>query len=472
MTRADTLRSYKDLSAGLQGLIPNLDKMRSSAMQHLLATGLPEVKSELWRYSNIHKITDVAYSLANADDVNSADNSSDTLNVKSLASSVEDVAARFVFVDGRYHEDLSFQKFDTEKGQSSPQIDRLGDHFKSDREEADQLEIGRDGLGWLNTALLTDGLAITAPAGMQTNQPIEIVYISTTTGKKSFHPRIVINLGEGSRLTVIERFSSTPGSDAWINAISQIKLSKSSFLKHLRLVGQSSHSSVTGCCHIQVEESARYMGLVAAIAGGLIRLETHAKILGEKAHATINGLSLAARGEKHENLVHVDHQIGYATSDQIYRAVACGQGSSSFSGKIIVAKDAQKTEADQSFKALVLDRAGEVNAKPELEILADDVKCSHGATIGELDIAALFYMEARGIDPAEARQLLVRSFLADVLIDFDDTVFFDIVSDRIARWFDTTDPAKEPASQKNISGSDINDPGSKQIDHQGIDSHA
>ena len=157
-------------------------------------------------------------------------------------------------------------------------------------------------------------------------------------------------------------------------------------------------------------------------------------MLGEEADATIDGVALAATGQNHDTLTHVSHVVPFATSDQIFRTIADTRGKTSFAGKVTVEKDAQKTAADQSFKALVFDRTGEANAKPELEIFADDVKCSHGATVGELDSKAIFYLTSRGIDPVTARQMLVEAFTADALLRVDTDPVRDAMTACISDW--------------------------------------
>jgi Fe-S cluster assembly protein SufD len=163
------------------------------------------------------------------------------------------------------------------------------------------------------------------------------------------------------------------------------------------------------------------------------RFEGHVKVMGEDARATIDGVALAGKDQSHDILTNVRHMVPGSTSDQVVRTIADAFGKTAFQGKVIVDKDAQETEADQSFKALLFDRRGEANAKPELEILADDVKCSHGATVGELDEKAIFYLTSRGVDPVTARQILVSAFTADAFERVDDDLKA-VIAEKVAQW--------------------------------------
>ncbi len=243
----------------------------------------------------------------------------------------------------------------------------------------------------------------------------------------------MIELGEGAKLSVIERYI---GDDSayWTNVVLQARIAEGATLNHIRMQEEGASAHHTGKSFVNVDTEGRYICTSLSLGAKTARFEAHVRLLGEEAHASIDGVALAATGQSHDTLTHVSHVVPAATSDQIFRTVADTRGKTSFQGKVTVEKDAQQTAADQSFKALVFDRTAEANAKPELEIFADDVKCSHGATVGELDRKAIFYLTSRGIDPVTARQMLVEAFTAAALERIGAEDVKQAIADRLNDW--------------------------------------
>ena len=413
------LESYKASAATLRGLIPGVDGLRSTALARLADQGLPTARQEAFRYTDVKPFKD-SFTLARKPSV-SID----------LPPMLPGVAGRFVFVNGVYDEELS----QTDGDIPTVSIRRLSNHLAANPDRCVDLVTGEDGLALINTALVNDGLVLQVASGVKQEESLEILHIMIGAEGSAAHPRTVIELGEGASLSLIERVIGDDG-QYWFNPVTQARISERATLKHVRLVEAGASASVTSRVHVRAGAKATYRAVNGLFSGAMVRLETGVKVLGEGADLTVDGVSLAASGTRHDSLTHLDHQVPASDSDQIFRSVAAARGVSSFQGKVTVAVDAQHTEANQSFKALVLDRSGEANAKPELEILADDVQCAHGATIGELDAAALFYLVSRGIDPKTARGILIRSFLSDALVRFEGTAIAEIFDDRLDAWFD------------------------------------
>lgn len=418
MTDQSLLDGYRQSAEKLAGLIPGVDGLRSSAIARLADKGIPSQKAEAFRYADIKRLRDTGFTLA----------SKAAEGAVEIPEMLAGVAARFVFVNGVYSEDLS------SGAEGGVSVRRLANHLTANPDRAQELEAGEDGLALLNTALMQDGLYVSVPAGVAVEGTIELLHISNGADGSAVHPRTLIDLGEGASLSVIERAIGDDG-DHWYNPVTQIRLPEKSNLTHARIFEEGAAATVTSRVHVRAGANAKYRAINGLFSGQMVRVETHVKVLGGDADLTVDGVSLAATGTRHDSLTHLDHQVPESDSDQIYRTVTAARGTSSFQGKVTVAKDAQLTEANQSFKALVLDRTGEANAKPELEILADDVKCAHGATIGELDQNALFYLTSRGVEPKTARGILIRSFLGDSLVRFEGTPIATILEERLDAWF-------------------------------------
>ncbi|WP_262693259.1 Fe-S cluster assembly protein SufD [Kordiimonas aquimaris] len=410
--------TYRNQLSALTGMIPSLDDVRTRAFKKFAETGFPSARSEDWRYSDLKTLRKNIFEQA-------AKPHSDA----TIPATICKTAARLVFTNGQYREDLS----DLGDLWQAASIRPLANHLMANPDRASDLVHGNDGIAALNTALMRDGLVLNIPAGVEIDEPVEIINVMSGAAEAATHTRHLIELGEGAKLTVLERFI---GDDSayWVNTIMQARVTEGAVLKHIRLQEEGSNAVHTAKTFVSVGAEGRYDTCNISLGGLVARFEAHVRLLVDEATANIDGVALAATGQSHDMVAHVDHRMPNTTSDQIFRTVAEARGKTAFQGKIVVAKDAQKTIADQSFKALLLDRTAEANAKPELEIFADDVKCSHGATIGELDAKALFYLTSRGIDPVTARQMLVEAFTDHALLRIPGEDLGDAVRDRISAW--------------------------------------
>jgi len=412
------LEGYKSQSTGLVGTVPGADELRKKALADFAGSGFPTNRTEDWRYSDLKQLRSQIFNLAGP-----------APKTPEIPVAIGETAARFVFVNGRYDEELS----DLGDLWQAVPIRSLANHFMSNIDRANELVTGNDGVSFLNTALLRDGLVLSIPSGVVIDDPIEIIHITNGASGAAAHVRHVVELGEGAEIAILERFV---GDDSayWTNSVLQARVTEGARLTHIHLQDEGPNAQHTAKAFVNLGAGSQYKCTSIALGGNMSRFEAHARILVDGANATVNGVALAATGQSHDMLTHVNHTVSNATSDQIFRTVADARGKTSFQGKVTVAKHAQQTLADQSFKALIFDRTAEANAKPELEILADDVKCSHGATVGELDDKAIFYLTSRGIDPETARQMLVEAFTADALggIPFDDMK--EAIMTRISEW--------------------------------------
>lgn len=410
--------AYRDQMWNLVGSLPGIDGVRERALNKFAKSGFPSTRDENWRYSDLKALrTGVrrAAAMPKAD--------------IEVPAALCETATRLVFVNGGYREDLS----DLGDLWQVASVRPLANHLMANMDRANELKHADDGVGFLNTALMRDGLVFSIPAGIEIDDPIEVVHIMQGAGDTAAHMRHLIELGEGARATLIERFVGDE--DAyWLNSVLQARVAQDAHLDHYRLQEDGPAAVHTAKTYVNLGAGAMYQAVNVSLGGAVARFEAQVRLLLDDASATIDGVALAGTGQSHDMLVHVDHRMPETNSDQVVRTVADARGKSAFQGKVTVAPGAQQTIADQSFKALLLDRTAEANAKPELEIFADDVKCSHGATVGELDDKALFYLTSRGIDPVTARQMLVEAFTDEALARIDNEDFAAAVRERISGW--------------------------------------
>ncbi len=410
--------AYRDQLWGLIGTLPGLDGVRERALNKFASAGFPSTRHEDWRYSDIKTLRTTPF-----------DQMAAPMQAPDLPAPLTDVAARLVFVNGRFQESLS----DMGDLLQAASVRPLANHLMANAERVDELNLGSDSINLLNTALMRDGFVLSIPAGIEIDEAIEIVHVSAGADHAAAHVRHLVEMGEGASATLLERFV---GDDSayWVNSLLQARVTEGATLTHIRMQEEGPAATHTATAIVSVGAGGNYHATNISLGSNLSRFEARVRLLADEANATVDGVALAGTGESHDMLVHVDHRMPNTTSDQVFRTVADARGKTSFQGKVTVAAGAQQVNADQSFKALLLDRTAEANAKPELEIFADDVKCSHGATVGELDDKALFYLTSRGIDPATARQMLVEAFSDEAFARTGNESLADSIRARVGQW--------------------------------------
>ncbi len=411
--------SYAHQMEALMGLIPALDDGRKKALDAFAKTGIPGKKDENWRYADLASLRKNAFP--------PMERSKYTVPV------IEgDFAGKLVYVNGGFDEAQSLSTAELEK----LRISHLSNHITSNAKRAETLLQEGDGLLLLNTALMREGTVIHIPAGVKVEKPILIHHFINDAENTALHLRHTIEMGEGAEATIIESFSGDQ-SAYWLNNILEVRVSENASLTHLRLLTDGEKATHTGKCFVDIDAGGKYTSFTVSTGGSMVRCESHVRLLGENAKANLDCIALAAPGQIHDILTHVDHAVPNAKSDQMFRAVLAKKGKTAFQGKVTVRANAQHTLADQTCNSILLDRSAEANAKPELEIWADDVKCSHGATVGELDDKALFYLMARGIAPDEARAILVEAFIAEVVDRLKEDQLKNITTSCLHLWLDS-----------------------------------
>jgi Fe-S cluster assembly protein SufD len=269
----------------------------------------------------------------------------------------------------------------------------------------------------LNSALLRDGLRISVPRGAVVERPIGLMICDTAeSGAGMSQVRIEIELAAGSRAEFIEYHASAGAGGHYANTVVNLRLGSDAHAAYVRIQDRNRAHVQTGQLGIRLGKDATVEHAAFDFGGRLVRNDLNLGIDTAGASAALAGLYLVGDGQHIDNHVRVDHRVGPARSRQDYRGILNGKARAVWNGKVLVHAGADGTDADQSNHNLLLSNRAEIDTKPELEIYADDVKCSHGTTVGELDAASLYYLRTRGLDEREARQVLMRAF-AQAIVD-------------------------------------------------------
>ncbi len=272
----------------------------------------------------------------------------------------------------------------------------------------------KNGLTALNTAFAQDGIFIYVPDGISIEKPIQMVNIVNTDEDLFIQPRNLVILGKNARLTLVYCDDSIKHKKSFINACSEFFIDENASLDYYKLQNKDSLSTVITNNFYQLEKNSHLNTNTLTFNGGLIRNETYVSLRGQGSNAKVFGLYLVDREQHVDNQVYIDHGAPETSSYEQFKGIMDDNASAVFNGHIHVSRDAQKTEAYQSNKNILLTDTAHVSSKPFLEIYADDVKCSHGATVGQLDPEALFYLKSRGICDRNARMLLMYAFAAEI----------------------------------------------------------
>jgi Fe-S cluster assembly protein SufD len=387
-------------------------RTREEALHRFLSLGFPTTREEEWRFTSVVPIAERAFTLARP----VASNASDDVIAPFRPAAAP--AAELVFVNGHYDPALS-------RHGTLPQGLRvenlgavLGRGDEVNRHLAAVAGFERHPFVALNTAFLDDGACVRLPDGMILQQPIHLLFVvmGETNGQSIMvHPRVMVVLGANSQASIVETYVGAPGARYFTNAVTEIVLGENAVLDHYTLQYESTDAYHVGSIHVRAQRSATCAAHSISLGGALVRNDVVAVLNGEGVECTLNGLYVASDERLVDNHTTIDHAQPHCGSREVYKGILADRARGVFNGKIIVRPDAQKTDAKQTNRALLLSADAQINTKPQLEIFANDVKCTHGAAVGQLDDEALFYLRSRGLSDAAARQLLIHAFAADVL---------------------------------------------------------
>ncbi|HRF80331.1 MAG TPA: Fe-S cluster assembly protein SufD [Flavobacteriales bacterium] len=380
----------------------------AEALAKAQALPVPTSKTEAWKYTRVAKLFNQPYA-APKGDVNVA-----------LPARLPFDALRVVFVNGHFRADLS----DDLKGQKGVVIDSLQHHLAHGPVKEHYGTLAPTGerlFTAMNTAAPTDGLILLVTKGVKVEKPIHVLHV-TTWERQLVQPRDLFMLHEGAEAEVIIEHIALDTPEALVNSVRECAVGEGARLTIHKLQHEvngpaNNLSRLSGISFegVRVASKGHFSLSTTTLDGALVRNEVNVSLAGPEAHAELNGVYLLNGTTHCDNHTYIGHDVPDCTSDELYKGIVAGKGTSVFNGKVYVKQDAQRTRAYQSNANILLGDDAKVYTKPELEIYADDVKCSHGCTIGRLDEKGLFYLRSRGVSEAEARRMLSHAFMTDVL---------------------------------------------------------
>jgi Fe-S cluster assembly protein SufD len=403
------LQNFTDFQRRAAGRgLPWLRKLREDAFARFAEVGFPTTRDEDWRFTNITPITRTQFRLPG--------NALVQLPPAELKSwDIEGSAARLVFVNGRFAPELS--RIDVlPKGVavSSLREQIEGNSDQISKQLGHYANTQRDAFVALNTAFVEDGAYVHVKRGVVAEAPIHLLFVSSSdhTALMS-HPRNLIVLEDQSQGTVVEEYVSLGGGSMFSNSVTELVAGDDAHVSHYMIEREHKEAFNVSTLRIQQGRTANVASHSFLLGGGLVRNNVHPVLAGEGGECLINGLFVGSGKQHLDNFMHVEHASPHCASRQFYNGILDDKAHGVFHGRIVVHKDAQKTDAKQTNRNLLLSDDAQIDTKPQLEIYADDVKCTHGATIGQIDENALFYLRSRGMSEAEARRLLLLAFASE-----------------------------------------------------------
>jgi Fe-S cluster assembly protein SufD len=395
--------------AAQEALAPS--PLRAAAFARFAERGLPTRRIEAWHYTDLRAAMTDAAPLAPAPDQAAVD-----LARKALAGRERVGAARLVLLDGHYVPALS---------------DRLPAAVEIAWEEASTMGVD-DALVALNEAMTVGGCAIAVSDGVKVGEPVEILHVASETSGRSLYSRVSIALGAGAQASFVEVFLDG-GPGAQRNAATSMTLAEDAKAKHIVMIGDSPALHVESLiCELGAKAQLNAFALVSG--GALTRRQIFVKMTGAEAKVGLGGLALIDGSRRADTTLQVVHCAPGGTSREFYRAIVDDDAIGVFQGKVIVEGPAQKTDGAMKSQTILLSPRAQMNAKPELEIFADDVVCGHGATIGSLDPEQIFYLRSRGIAEGEAQAMLLEAFGVEAIDLVDDERLAGVLRAMLRAW--------------------------------------
>lgn len=387
-----------------------LKKLRADAFARFCEVGFPTTHDEDWRFTNLSALLRTPFQLSSNNTAHPA------LDLKDLT--MPGAAAELVFINGQLISSLS-------KLNGLPR----GVHVSGLKAELEKnpkaieahlgryLDIQRDPFNALNTAFIEDGAYLHIDRGTALEGPVHLLFLSVPEDLPTMtHPRNLIVVENEAQVTLLEDYASIgKATQIFSNAVTELVVGENAAVSHTLVEREHTQAINVSTLRIQLGRSSNVASHSLLLGGGLVRNNVHPVLAGEGAECLINGLFVGSGHQHLDNYMHVEHASPHCSSRQFYNGILDQEAHGVFHGRIVVHKDAQKTDAKQTNRNLLLSDDAQIDTKPQLEIYADDVKCTHGATIGQIEENALFYLRSRGIDEVSARKLLLMAFAGECL---------------------------------------------------------
>ncbi|MCB0501312.1 MAG: Fe-S cluster assembly protein SufD [Bacteroidetes bacterium] len=377
-----------------------LSEVRKNAIKTFSRQGFPTTKSEAWKYTNLEKILKKGY----APTAHYQPGELKAASFESFKVTNRDTL-RLVFVDGFINENLSNLK------------DIKGLHFDTlkNKEELNNTVIPNESLIDLNTAFTKDGAIITIDEKAIIEIPIELYNITTCPGLKMIQPKHQIKVGRAAQVTFIESYHNLCVDSSFTNAVTSIEVAQDAIVNYIKIEHpKKPNTYIIDHCLVEQAANSTFNIYTLTLSGALVKNNLQVVLKGEHTTTNMYGLYLLQKSEIVDNRTIVDHAVPNGYSNELYKGILGGTATGTFNGKIYVREDAQKTNAFQSNKNILVSDDATINTRPQLEIYADDVKCSHGATSAQIEDSELFYLRSRGIGKDKAKSLLIYAFASEV----------------------------------------------------------
>jgi Fe-S cluster assembly protein SufD len=387
-------------------------QLRKAGIAQLARQGFPTSRHEEWRFTNIAGVVRTQFAPAGPPDTDAVRKSDvEPFTFRQMSGH------RLVFVNGHFVKALST----VATLPSGVRVESLADALKRDG-DAVRRHLGsisskdESAFTALNTSFMLDGAFISVPDGVVLESPIHLLYLATGKGVPFVSTvRNLIVAGERSQVSIIESYANAAGTSYMTNVVTEMIVGRQAVIEHDKYQDEARDAFHIGSTFFLQEGGSTVVSNSVAVGGSIVRNNVNAVLNGEQCECTLNGLSIATGDQLIDNHTVIDHAKPNCVSHELYKSVLDGKSRGVFNGKIFVRKDAQKTDAKQTNRTLLLSDDATIDTKPQLEIFADDVKCTHGATVGQLDDEQLFYLRSRGIARESARDILTVAFAADVV---------------------------------------------------------
>lgn len=401
--------AFEEFEGRLDGGRPWLRELRQAALARFLERGFPTTRDEDWRFTNVSALERTPFRPAAACDL-----PAQRAMLRALPWDVG--GEQMILVNGRYAPDLS-----TLSAENGVRCGSLGSALATgDGELEDHLAQYADYMDCsfvaLNTAFMADGAYVRIPRRHMAERPLHIVHISVPGEAPSMvHPRTLVLVDDEAQASIVESYISLGEGTSFTNAVTELVVGERAQLRHYKLAREALGTYHIGTVQIHQKRDSEVLSHCITLGGGLVRHNINSVLAGAGGHCRLLGLYLVGGDQHVDNHLRVEHVAPHGDSREVFKGILEGRARAVFTGRIVVHRGAQQTDAKQTNKNLMLSGEAQVDSKPQLEIHADDVKCTHGATIGQIDRDALFYLRSRGLSEAAARSLLVYAFASESL---------------------------------------------------------
>ncbi|MYB26499.1 MAG: Fe-S cluster assembly protein SufD [Candidatus Dadabacteria bacterium] len=409
-----------------------LTTLRREAISGFAELGFPTLSDEEWRFTNLEALRRGSFSIAENGISGVSKKSVDSYGFPGLD------CLRLVFVNGRFAPSLS-DTVDAGKGilvknlseAISEQSDLVKDHL------ARYADYEKDAFISLNTSYFEDGVFVYIPDGTVFEQPVHVLHVSTDEDRPLFiNPRNLIIVGQSSVAKVIEHYVSASQSVYFSNVVTEVVCGENANLEHYRLEFESQKAFNFSTLRVNQQKNSNIASHSVLCGGAIVRNNVHPVLAGEGCNSDIYGLFISEGRQHMDNFMRVEHASPHCDSRQFYNGVLDGRSKGVFHGRILVHEGAEKTDAKQTNRNLLLSDTAQIDTKPQLEIYNDDVKCTHGATIGQMDEEALFYLRSRGISVRQAKIIMLQAFTGETLEHMSIDSVREALESVVMKWFE------------------------------------